>query len=138
VDGSRIGHRAARAKEGHDERAQRQERDPKRQPARGEDAIELEVMRGDVVDVERGANRAVVVASDFPPTYQVLNVNGCVSYNYYEKDYFPLKAGGTKNLDMVTNGLESWVNESGPAMGRFVGAFIDGKQSSYKGILKAA
>ncbi|HSO32351.1 MAG TPA: hypothetical protein VLT33_07545 [Labilithrix sp.] len=77
-------------------------------------------------------------ASDFPSTYQVLNVNGCVSYNYYEKDYFPLKQGGSKNLDMVTNGLESWVNESGPAMGRFVGAFIDGKQSSYKSVLKAA
>ena len=77
-------------------------------------------------------------ATDFPATYQVLNVNGCVSYNYYEKDYYPLKTGGTKNLDIVTNGLESWVNESGPAMGRFVGAFIDGKQSSYKSILKAA
>jgi hypothetical protein len=76
-------------------------------------------------------------ASDFPPSYQVLNVNGCVSYNYYEKDYIPLKQGGTKNLDLVSNGLESWVNESGPAMGRFVGAFIDGKQNSYKTILKA-
>ena len=77
-------------------------------------------------------------ASDFPSTYQVLNLNGCVSYNYYEKDYIPLKSGGTKNLDLVTNGLESWVNESGPAMGRFVGAFIDGKQNPYKDILKAA
>lgn len=77
-------------------------------------------------------------ATDFPPSYQVLNVNGCVSYNYYEKDYIPLKQGGTKNLDLVTNGLESWVNESGPAMGRFMGAFIDGKQNSYKDILKAA
>jgi hypothetical protein len=77
-------------------------------------------------------------ASDFPATYQVLNVNGCVSYNYYEKDYIPLKQGGTKNLDLVSNGLESWVNESGPAMGRFVGAFIDGKQNSYTQILKAA
>jgi hypothetical protein len=77
-------------------------------------------------------------ASDFPATYQVMNVNGCVSYNYYEKDYIPLKQGGTKNLDLVSNGLESWVNESGPAMGRFVGAFIDGKQNSYKAILKAA
>jgi hypothetical protein len=76
-------------------------------------------------------------AADFPATYQVMNVNGCVSYNYYEKDFFPLK-GGTKNLDMVTNGLESWVNESGPAMGRFVGAFIDGKLNSYQNILKAA
>lgn len=77
-------------------------------------------------------------ATDFPSTYQVLNVNGCVSYNYYEKDYIPLKQGGTQNLDLVTNGLESWVNESGPAMGRFMGAFIDGKQSSYKDILKAS
>jgi hypothetical protein len=77
-------------------------------------------------------------AADFPPTYQVLNVNGCVSYNYYEKDYIPLKQGGTANLDLVTNGLESWVNESGPAMGRFVGAFIDGKLNSYPQILKAA
>jgi len=74
--------------------------------------------------------------SDFPSTYQVMNVNGCVSYNYYEKDYLPLKPGGTKNLDLVTNGLESWVNESGEAMGRYVGAFIDGKQNSYKEILK--
>ena len=72
-------------------------------------------------------------AADFPASYQILFVNGCVSYNYYEKDYIPLKQGGTKNLDLVTNGLESWVNESGHAMGRFVGAFIDGKQSSLQG-----
>jgi len=76
--------------------------------------------------------------SDFPDSYQVMVVNGCVSYNYYEKDYFPLKNGGTKNLELITNGLESWVNESGPAMGRLVGALIDGKQESYTSILKAA
>ncbi len=77
-------------------------------------------------------------SSDFPSSYQVLMINGCVSYNYYEKDYKPLKQGGTQNLDLVTNGLESWVNESGPAMGRFVGAFIDGKINNYEAILKAA
>lgn len=77
-------------------------------------------------------------AEDFPSSYQVLQINGCVSYNYYEKDYIPLKQGGTQNLDLVTNGLESWVNESGEAMGRFVGAFIDGKMNSYKDILKAS
>jgi hypothetical protein len=75
---------------------------------------------------------------DFPTSYQVLNINGCVSYNYYEKDYIPLKEGGTQNLDLVTNGLESWVNESGEAMGRYVGAFIDGKINSYPKILEAA
>jgi hypothetical protein len=77
-------------------------------------------------------------SADFPKSYQVMMINGCVSYNYYEKDYKPLKEGGTKNLDLVTNGLESWVNESGDAMGRFVGAFIDGKTNSYQDILKAA
>lgn len=77
-------------------------------------------------------------SSDFPDSYQVMVVNGCVSYNYYEKDYFPLKKGGTKNLELITNGLESWVNESGPAMGRLVGSIIDGRQESYTNILKAA
>ena len=75
---------------------------------------------------------------DFPDSYQLLAINGCVSYNYYEKDYFPLKTGGTKNMELITNGLESWVNESGPAMGRLVGALIDGKLNSYTDILAAA
>lgn len=75
-------------------------------------------------------------AEDFPSSYQVLMMNGCVSYNYYEKDYVPLKEGGTKNLDLVTNGLESWVNESGQSMGRFVASFIDGKLNTYEQILK--
>ena len=77
-------------------------------------------------------------SSDFPSSYQIMFINGCVSYNYYEADYKPLKVGGTRNLDLVTNGLESWVNGSGPAMGRFVGAIIDSKQNSYSQILKAA
>ena len=77
-------------------------------------------------------------AADFPSSYQIMFINGCVSYNYYEKDYVPLKTGGTNNLDLVTNGLESWVNESGPAVGRFVGAIIDGKQNAYQDVLKAA
>jgi len=76
--------------------------------------------------------------ADFPASYQIMMINGCVSYNYYEKDYLPLKQGGTQNLDLVTNGLESWVNESGEAMGRFVGAFIDGKQNSYQEILRVS
>jgi len=77
-------------------------------------------------------------AADFPASYQILVVNGCVSYNYYEKDYIPLKQGGTENLELITNGLESWVNESGPAMGRLVGSLIDGKMNSYQNVLRAA
>jgi hypothetical protein len=43
--------------------------------------------------------------SDFPKTYQLLVVNGCISFNYYDH-YFGLKSGGTANLDTITNGLE--------------------------------
>jgi hypothetical protein len=76
--------------------------------------------------------------SDFPASYQILFGNGCVSYNCYEKDYWALKTGGSANLELVTNGLESWVNGSGPAMGRFVKALLDGKQNNYNQLLKAA
>jgi hypothetical protein len=73
--------------------------------------------------------------SDFPGTYQLFFFNSCVSFNYYEKDFFKMKAGGEDNLDIVTNGLESWLSGSGAAMGRFVGTVLNGKQVSYKDIL---
>ncbi len=77
-------------------------------------------------------------SADFPSSYQILFINSCVSYNYYEKDYWALKPGGTANLEIITNGLESWVAGSGSSMGRFVGALIGGKQPSYTELLKAA
>lgn len=75
---------------------------------------------------------------DLPQSYQLFFMNGCVSYNYYEKDYFGLKDNKTQDLDLITNGLESWVNGSGPAMGRFVGRLVDGTQADYDELLKAA
>ena len=45
--------------------------------------------------------------ADFPSSYQILWIDSCVSYNYYEKDYIPLKQGGTKNLDLITNAHRS-------------------------------
>ena len=74
--------------------------------------------------------------SDFPDSYQIFFFNSCVSFNYYEKDFFQMHEGGTKNLDMVTNGLESWVNGSGPSVGRFVAMLLNGKQASYKELLE--
>jgi hypothetical protein len=77
-------------------------------------------------------------ASDFPSSYQILFVDGCVSYNYYEKDYIPLKSGGTKNLDLITNGLEASSYHSGYALGRFVSELVSGRQPSYRDLLMAA
>lgn len=42
--------------------------------------------------------------------YQILFFNGCSSYPYYNKNYFSMKRSaqdpaGTKNLDIITNGL---------------------------------
>jgi hypothetical protein len=73
-------------------------------------------------------------ASTFPKSYQMFFFNSCVSFNYYEKDFFKMK-GGTETLDMVTNGLESPVYGSGPAVGKFVGALVSGKALSYKDLL---
>ena len=65
-------------------------------------------------------------------------VDGCVSYNYYEKDYLPLKSGGTKNLELITNGLEAPSWRSGYAVGQFVSTLVNGKQASYLDLLTAA
>jgi hypothetical protein len=77
-------------------------------------------------------------ASDFPASYQILFIDGCVSYNYYERDYFPLKEGGSQNLELITNGLEAPAWRSGYALGRFLNVMLNGKQASYKELLAAA
>ena len=61
-----------------------------------------------------------------------------MSYNYYEKDYFPLKKGATANLELITNGMETWTTGSGAALGKFVGTLVDGKQHTYSELLTSA
>jgi hypothetical protein len=72
--------------------------------------------------------------NSFPKSYQLFMFNSCVSFNYYEKDFFKMK-GGTQSLDMITNGLESPVYGSGPAVGRLVGGLVSGKALPYKDLL---
>jgi hypothetical protein len=77
-------------------------------------------------------------AADFPASYQLLFIDGCVSYNYYEADYFPLKQGGSKNLDIITNGLEAPSWQAGYALGRFLNRMLDGTSASYADLLREA
>ncbi|HVH43072.1 MAG TPA: hypothetical protein VM925_12045 [Labilithrix sp.] len=77
-------------------------------------------------------------AADFPSSYQILWMDGCVSYNYYHKDYIPLKEGGTKNLDLVTNGLEAPAWRGGTANGKFLVSLLGGASASYRDLLIAA
>jgi hypothetical protein len=77
-------------------------------------------------------------STSFAPTYQMFFFDSCVSYNYYEKDFFTLKPGGSNVLDIITNGLEAPEAESGSAEGAFVSKLIDGSLPSYQTLLEAA
>ncbi len=71
---------------------------------------------------------------DFANRYQILFFNSCVSFNYYGVSYFKHKS--SQQLDLVTNGLEVWINDGGKSMGQFMVALFDGKQSSWLTVLE--
>lgn len=74
----------------------------------------------------------------FSPGYQILFFDSCVSYNYYEKDFFLLKPNGSKDLDMITNGLEAPEWMSGESQGKFVAKLLSGSMPSYQTLLEQA
>ncbi len=76
--------------------------------------------------------------SDFPKSYQIFFIDSCISYNYYNQDYFKLKTNGSKDLETITNGLESFSGGSGAGLGRFLVGLLSGKQPSYLDLLKMA
>jgi hypothetical protein len=78
------------------------------------------------------------VREDFSRGYQMFWFDSCVSYNYYEKDFFTLKANGSKDLELITNGLEAPEEDSGAAEGRLLSKLIDGSTPSYQTLLAAA
>ncbi len=74
-------------------------------------------------------------ASVFPNKYQVMMVNSCVSFNYYNQ-FFTKHPGGTANLDTVTNGIEVYLEGAGLSSARFVIALLDGRFRTYREILE--
>lgn len=74
----------------------------------------------------------------FPESYQLFFFDSCVSYNYYEEDFFALKPGGSNNLDIITNGLESPEYRSGESEGKMLVKLLDGTTPSYQTLLAAA
>jgi hypothetical protein len=77
-------------------------------------------------------------AKDFPSSYQLFFIDSCISFNYYDKDYWSFKTRGTQDLDMIVNGTESNSDGAGAAQGRFIAALIGGKQPSYLELLRTA
>ncbi|HEX7603355.1 MAG TPA: hypothetical protein VF316_17170 [Polyangiaceae bacterium] len=74
-------------------------------------------------------------AQNFNDRYQIMLVNSCISFNYYHDDFLRMKPGGSRNLDMVVNGLPSYVLDGGVATGRFFTGLVSGKQPSYTDLL---
>ncbi len=74
-------------------------------------------------------------AQNFNDRYQIMMVNSCISFNYYHQDFLGMKPGGSKNLDMVVNGLPSYVWGGGAALARMLTGLIDGQQKSYRELL---
>jgi hypothetical protein len=75
-------------------------------------------------------------STQFPDWYQIFLFQSCVSFNYYGVDYFDMKPGGTKNLDLVTNGVESWVVGGGTSMAQFIVALFEGSPKTWLSILE--
>ncbi len=74
----------------------------------------------------------------FPSTYQLFFFDSCVSYNYYEKDFFAFKPGGSKTLDLMTNALEAPEYLSGEAEGKLIAKLLSGSMPSYQTLLATA
>lgn len=64
-------------------------------------------------------------------------IGSCSSFNYYQKDFLELKAGGSKNLETIVNGLPSYVWGGGEVTARFVTGLISGKQPTYPELLES-
>ena len=72
---------------------------------------------------------------NFPWRYQVMLVNSCLSFNYYDQDFIDVHPGGSANLDVVTNGLAAYWHGMGEASARYVIGLIDGEGRSWQQLL---
>jgi hypothetical protein len=77
------------------------------------------------------------VASNFPDRYQVMLVNSCLSYNYYDLDFLAMHPEGSRNLEVVMNGLPAYWNGMGESTGKYLIALLDGTNKSWSQLLDA-
>jgi len=73
--------------------------------------------------------------ANFPDRYQVMLVNSCLSFNYYDEDFLAMHPGGTRNLDVVVNGLAAYWRGMGQASASYVASLVDGQDRTWRGLL---
>jgi hypothetical protein len=74
---------------------------------------------------------------NFNDRYQLMMINSCISFNYYHQDFLAMKPGGSKNLDVIVNGLPSWVWGGGEVAARLVNGLVGGQQPTYPQLLQS-
>lgn len=70
-----------------------------------------------------------------PSKYQIFYFNGCSSYPYFRGAFFDAKKG-SGNLEIVTSGLPTYSDTSGPNAMAFLARFLDGETKTYQTILR--
>jgi hypothetical protein len=73
----------------------------------------------------------------FKSNYQILFLNGCSSYPYFNQNYFEKKPNGSKDMEIITSGLSTLTSTSTSNMMAFLNPFLDGKTISYQTLLNA-
>jgi hypothetical protein len=74
---------------------------------------------------------------NFPDRYQVMLVNSCLSYNYYDLDFLAMHPEGSHNLEVVMNGLPAYWNGMGESTAKYLIALLDGSNKSWAQLLDA-
>jgi hypothetical protein len=72
----------------------------------------------------------------FADRYQVMLVNSCLSFNYYDEDFLAMHPRGSEALDVVVNGGAAYWRGMGEATGAYVAGLVGGGGASWRGILE--
>lgn len=75
-------------------------------------------------------------SENFPDRYQVMLINSCLSFNYYDQDFLDMHPAGPAQLDVVTNGLAAYWHGMGAATAGYIAGLIDGEGKSWRQVLE--
>jgi hypothetical protein len=74
-------------------------------------------------------------SSNFPDRYQIMLVNSCLSYNYYDLDFIAMHPEQSRDLEVVVNGLPAYWNGMGESTAKYLIGLLDGTGKSYAQLL---
>ena len=74
---------------------------------------------------------------NFANRYQVMLINSCLSFNYYDEDFLAMHPHGSGKLDVVVNGLAAYWHGMGQATAGYIAGLVDGEDRRWRDVLTA-